>query len=188
MTTPSAIKDLTIQAINLLEIACLYPLHGANRTLLSETLAIQRLETMTFCTSHEAANASALADLAHELALARKLPTLVVITKYSPALFVFTLLLRRAGIHPRDVFGFRWTQAVFPRLSTAASEIARAPLLVVGSPALNVSWRMILALTPTPRHGRIITDADADAIPHLQDISRTFGVPVTMLSVTSPSQ
>ena len=188
MTTPCAIKHLTIQAINLLGIAYLYPPHGANRTPLSETLAIQRLETITFCASHEAANAAALADLAHELALARKLPTLAVITRYSPVLFAFSLLLRRAGIHPRDIFDFCWTQAVFARLTTAAGEIARAPLLVVGSPALSISWRMILALTGKPRHRRIITDAGAEAIPHLQNISCAFGVPVTALSVTPPTQ
>jgi hypothetical protein len=60
-----------------------------------------------------------------------------------------------------------------PRLKAAI------PLVVVGSPALNISWRMILTLAGNHRHRRIVTDAGTETIPHLKKLSCAFGVPIT---------
>jgi hypothetical protein len=193
MPTPRPIRELTIQAINLLELAYVYSSRGAARlapprATPPEALVLQHLEAVAFCTSSEVTNAVVLANLATELALVRKVPTLLVTTKYSPVLFAFNLLLWRAGIHPRDIFDLCWTNSVFARLTAAAGSIAGARLIVVGSPAVNISWRTLLSLPGKHRNRRIITDAGPDAIPHLQKISCAFGVPITTVSVTRPSQ
>ena len=187
MSRSQAIKDLTRQAITLLETCYLSSHSGVPRwcspgSPLPGALAQHHLELVAFCKSPEVADALALANLATELALVRKMPTLLVVTRYSPVLFAFNLLLWRAGIQPWDVFDLCWTKAVFARLTAAAGEIAGAPLMVVGSPIVNISWRMLLGLPGKHRNRRIITDAGPDAIPHLQKISCAFGVPITVVS------
>jgi hypothetical protein len=187
MRRSKAIRDLIREATSLLEL-CYHSSHsGVPRSCtptspLSDALAQHHLELVAFCKSSEVANALALANLATELALVRKMPTLLVITRYSPVLFAFNLLLWRAGIQPREVFDLCWTKAVFARLSAAAGTIAGAPLIVVGSPIVHISWRMLLGLPGKHRNRRIITDAGPDAIPHLQAISCAFCVPITVVS------
>ena len=148
------------------------------------TLATQHLETATFCASPEVTDTLALANLAAHIALDRQMPTLLLTTKCSASLFAFNLLLLRAAIDPRDLPDLWCTCNVFARLTAAAGAIARAPLLVLSSTPLAITWRTVLALGGDHRTRRIITDAGAEAIPQLQQISCAFGLPITTISVT----
>ena len=194
MTSPRAIKDLTLQAVNLLEISYLSSRPDASRsstptTTSSEGLALQHLEFITFCKSPKVTNALALANLVSWFALERKMPTLLVTTTCSPVLFAFNLLLWRAGIHPREVPTLHWTHTHFARLTTAAGEVAKAPLLVMSSTTLAISWRAVLTLAGNNRNRRVITDAGTETIPQLKKLSCTFGLPITVVSTTrSPPQ
>jgi hypothetical protein len=187
IAAPRSIKSLTIEAINLLEMSYLSSLHHAARSSAlrnppSHAMAGQHLEPTKFCASPEVTDTLALANLAAHIAVDRQMPTLLLTTKCSAVLFAFNLLLLRAGIDPRDLPDLWWTFSVFARLTAAAAEIARAPLLVMSSTPLAITWRTVLALGGDHRTRRIITDAGPEAIPHLQQISCAFGVPITMVS------
>jgi hypothetical protein len=194
MTSPRAIKGLTLQAVNLLEMSYLSSRPDASRSSTprpapSEGLALQHLEFITFCKSPKVTNALALANLVSWFALERKMPTLLVTTTCSPVLFAFNLLLWRAGIHPREVANLPWTRTHFARLTIAAGEVAKAPLLVMSSTTFAISWRAVLTLAGNKRNCRVITDAGTEAIPQLKKLSRRFGPPITIVSSTRcPSQ
>ncbi|MCX6928852.1 MAG: hypothetical protein NT154_37430, partial [Verrucomicrobia bacterium] len=82
-----------------------------------------------------------------------------------------------------------WTHTHFVRLTAAAGEIAKAPLLVMSSTNLAISWRAVLTLAGSHRNRCVITDAGTKAIPHLKKLSCIFGLPITIVSTTrSPPQ
>ena len=189
MAAPRSIKSLTIEAINLLEMSYLSsPHHAARssalRTPPSGAMAGRHIEPTMFCASPEVADTLALTSLALHIAVDRQMPTLLLTTKCSAVLFAFNLLLLRAGIDPHDLPDLWWTCSVFARLTAAAGEIARAPLLVMSSTPLAITWSTVLTLGGDHRTRRIITDAGLAAIPQLQQISCAFGVPITTISVT----
>ena len=187
MAAPRPIKSLTIEAINLLEMSYLSsPHHAACSSVLrhppSDAMAGRHLEPPMFRASPEGTDTLALANLAAHIAVDRQMPTLLLTTKCSAVLFAFNLLLLRAGIDPCGLPDLWWTCSVFARLMAAAGEIARAPLLVMSSTPLAITWHTVLALGGDHRTRRIITDAGPAAIPQLQQISCAFGVPITMVS------
>jgi len=83
MAAPRSIKSLTIEAINLLEMAYLSsPHHAARSSALrnppSDAMAGHHLESTMFCASPEVTDTLALASLAAHIAVDRQMPTLAL--------------------------------------------------------------------------------------------------------------
>jgi hypothetical protein len=189
MTSPRAIKDLTLQALNLLEMSYLSSgpdasRSSAPRTSSSEALAVQHRELITLCESPEVTGALVLANAVTKLALERRIPTLLVTARYSPVILVLTLLLWRAGIRLEDAVNPVWSKNEFARLTVAAREVAGAPLLVMSSASFLTSRRIALTVAADYRRCRIVIDAGAEPVGRLATISRAFGVPITIVSFT----
>ena len=139
MTKPCTIKDLTLRALELLEMAYISShLDGfrpsALRTRPSKALAGQHRERITFCKSSEVTGTLVLANLVIQLAFERKIPILLchranlITTKCSPVILVLRLLLWRAGIGLEEAGNPASIEDKLARLSVADREVASTPL------------------------------------------------------------
>jgi hypothetical protein len=187
MTTPRTIKDLTLQAISLLEMSYLSSRPDASRssapsTQSSEALAVQHRELITLYKSPEVTGALVLANLVTQLALERKIPTLLVTARCSPVIFVFNLLLWRAGIGLEEAINPAWSKNEFARLAVAAREVASTPLRVMSSATFAAFRRMILPAPANRRTCWVITDAGTDSFRQLEKINCEPGLSITIIS------
>jgi hypothetical protein len=188
MTQLGTIKDLTHMAVDLLEMSYFSPRLDASRSSApriraSGALASQHRELITFCKSPRQPGALVLANLVCQLALERRIPSVMVTARCSPVVFVLILLLWRADIALEETVSPAWGEHEFARLTAAAREVASAPLLVINS-ATFVTRRILLTVAADCRRCRVIIDAGAEPVGRLVTLSRTFDVPTTIVSLT----
>jgi hypothetical protein len=184
------IKDLTHQAINLLEVAyCGRRLDKSRLSLVATdspiSLVAQHHELMTFCASREKVTALLLANLVAQLALKKSVSTLLVTATWSPAVFVVNLMLWRAGSDVEEVINPVWSETEFARLTVAAGEIARAPLLVAKSASRQTFGKTQFASMHRIGIRYLVLDRDAVESPlELSKLSSEFGVSIIAMTAS----
>ncbi|MCX6924337.1 MAG: hypothetical protein NT154_14150 [Verrucomicrobia bacterium] len=147
-------------------------------------MAVQHRELITFCKSPEVTGTLVLANLVIQLAIERKIPTLLVTTKGSPVIFVLSLLLWRAGIGLEKAVNPAWSEDELARLSVAAREVVSTPLLVMSSATVAAFRRLILPAAANRRTCWVIIDAGTESFRQLEKNSCEPGVSVTIVSFT----
>jgi hypothetical protein len=191
MITPSTIKDLMRKAICLLEVSYFSERPGRFRPATASIayphlLALQRRELITLCKSPEKTRALLLANVVTRLALEKRTPTLLVTGTHSLIVLAVNLLLWRAGINLREAANPVWDEKEFVRLTVAAGELARAPLLVVRAMPFSAFINLAQAAVASHRTRWVVMDrAETESLSQLSRLSRELGVTITITSAAS---
>lgn len=186
------IKDLTHEAINLLEVSycCAQSAHynGASRVMRTfpAPFEIQFREIQRLCNSREKALAQIVANVTSQLAIVRAIPTVVVTARTSPLICVVNLLLWRAEIELAEVLSPNWGEREFINLTSAAGSLASAPLLIASvANSFELRSTACAAVTQFGVRHVVLDYSPSEAVSTLKKISRELDVPVTVLATST---
>lgn len=183
------IKDLTHEAINLLEVSycCAQPAryNPASRVMRTfpAPFEIHFREIQRLCNSREKALAQILANVTTQLAIIRTIPIVVVTTRTSPLVCVVNLLLWRAEIELAEVLSPNWGEREFINLTFAAGSLASAPLLIASvANSFELRSTACAAVTQCGVRHVVLDYSPSEAVSTLKRISGELDVPVTVLA------
>lgn len=185
---PCTIKDLTRQAIYLLEASYFSQRMNHSRSCttdvtFSASVAAQLRELAMLCKSHENMGLLVTANTVTQLALERKTPTLLITAKCSPPVFVVSLLLWRAGLTFESAARPAWSEAEFARLAVAAGDVARSRLIVVTAvPFANVRKTILAAIANDRTRWVVLDTVGTITLVQLARISCELRVQITVIS------
>lgn len=188
MITPFKIKELTLQAIDLLKASYCHksqnrfnPFAGDLAT--QNSLLLSQREVISICKSSRKSGALFLANVVNHLSVEKKTPSLLISSQPSLPILVANLLLWRAGIHLESVITPNLTENDFGRLAEAASNLAQAPLLVAGEMSFGAMKHMIRsALAEQKIRCLVVDNFMSESIRQWRQISCEFDLPVTIVS------
>ncbi len=186
------IKDLTHEAINLLEVSycCAQSAHYNPASRVMRTFPapfeIQFREIRRLCNSREKALAQIVANVASQLAIVRAIPTVVVTARTSPLVCVVNLLLWRAEIELAEVLSPNWGEREFINLTSAAGSLASAPLLIASvANSFELRSTACVAVTQLGVRHVVLDYFPSEAVSTLKKISGELDVPVTVLAAST---
>ena len=149
-------------------------------------LAFEQRAVMKLSQSEARASALLLANVVCRLAIEQKTSTLLITGQPSLTVLAVNLLLCRAKIDLDKVASSKWYQSEMDRLHVASGDLARAPLLVVGRmPAPKYMAEVNPVMSTNGSRCVVLDSPPRQTIWQWQQLSREFGVPITIISSNS---
>jgi len=136
--------------------------------------------------SAEKTSALLLANVVCRLAIEEKTKTLLITGQPSLTVLALNLLLYRAKIDLDKITSSKWYKSELDRLGVATRELVCAPLWVRGQmPTPNYITGVDSVMDTDNSRCLVLDNPPPDSIWQWQQLSREFGIPITIVSADS---